>query len=137
MNNSLPNPSDLHYFIEVSSRENLSRAAERLGISQPSLSLAMQRLEDSVGTKLLNRSKKGVQLTKAGKSLLVHSRELLQKWEEVRSGALASEQLVQGTYRLGCHSSVAQYTLPLFLKNLLVKYPQLDIQLKHDLSRKI
>lgn len=59
----MPSPADLSYFIEVGNVLNLSRAAERLGISQPSLTLSIQRLEHSVGTALLIRSNKGVTLT--------------------------------------------------------------------------
>ena len=70
-------PSDLTYFIEVAHTKNLSRAAERLGITQPSLTLAIQRIEHSLGTDVLIRSKKGVVLTKAGRSLLIHSKTLM------------------------------------------------------------
>lgn len=133
----MPSPADLHYFLEVAATGNLSRAAERLGISQPSLSLAIQRLEQAVGTTLLLRSKKGVTLNQAGRQLLAHARDLTQRWEEVRGEALASTSEVQGSYVLGCHVAVARYALPLFLPDLLEKNPKLEIQLRHDLSRKV
>ena len=52
----LPSPSELTYFLELSQSLNMSRASERLGISQPSLSLAIKRLEKSVGTHTKNLS---------------------------------------------------------------------------------
>src|SRR4051812_8184466 len=107
----LPNASDLTYFVEAATVLNLSRAAERLGISQPSLSLAIQRLEHAIGTELMLRSKKGVTLTQAGKLLLAHSRELLQKWESIKGRARASAQEVSGAYTIGAHVSVALYSL--------------------------
>lgn len=133
----MPSPADLTYFIEVASTLNLSRAAERLGISQPSLSLAVQRLEQSVGVPLLLRSKKGVTLTQAGKQLLVRARNLLQQWEAVKGAALASTHEIQGAYTLGSHVSVALYSLPGFMATLLEQHPALEIKLTHDLSRKI
>ena len=133
----MPAASDLTYFVEVSHSQNLSRAAERLGISQPSLTLSIRRLEQSIGTPLLIRSKKGVTLTQGGKQLLAHARDLLQKWETAKSHALASTQEVQGCYTIGCHASVAIYSLGGFLPDLLEKHPQLEIKLHHDLSRKI
>lgn len=133
----IPGASDLSYFVEVSNSQNLSRSAERLGISQPSLTLAIQRLEQSIGTPLLIRSKKGVTLTQGGKQLLAHARELLQKWETVKSHALASTHEVQGCYTIGCHASVAIYSLGGFLPDLIEKHPRLEIKLHHDLSRKI
>ncbi len=133
----MPSPNDLTYFVEVAGTLNLSRAAERLGICQPSLSLAMQRLENAIGTRLFIRNKKGVILTQPGKQLLVHTKDLLQSWENAKGQALASVRGVQGSYTLGCHTSIALYTLPLFLPALLEDFPQLELRLIHDLSRKI
>lgn len=133
----MPSPADLSYFIEVATALHVTRAAERLGISQPSLTLSIQRLEQSIGTPLLIRSKKGVALTQAGKQLFVHTRNLLQHWDTVKSRALASTHEIQGSYTLGCHVSVALYSLPGFMANLLEKHPNLEIKLSHDLSRRI
>lgn len=131
----LPSPAELIYFIEACSSLNLSRAAERLGISQPSLSLAIQRLEQTVGTKLLIRHKQGVTLTHAGKQLLLNSRNLLQLWEKTKLGALASQQAVQGYFTLGCHSTIAIYLVANFLPDLLEAHPKLEIHIKNDISR--
>ncbi len=133
----MPSFSELTYFIEVTSTLNVSRAAERLGISQPSLTLAIQRLEQSIGTRLLIRSKKGVTPTQAGKQLLFYAKDLVQRWDLVKSHALASANQIQGKYTLGCHVSVALYSLPGFMPSLLEKHPKLEIKLIHDLSRKI
>ena len=132
-----PSPSDLTYFVEVANVLNLSRAAELLGISQPSLTLAMQRLEQCVGTPILIRHKRGVSLTKAGKQLLAHTRHLLQQWENIKSQTLASVHDVQGSFTIGCHTSVALYSAPNFLAELLAKYPRLEIKFLHNTSRKI
>lgn len=133
----LPSAAELQYFLEIANTLNLSRAAERLGISQPSLSLAVKRLEESVGIQLLVRHKHGVTLTQAGKQLLLHTRQLLQDWENTKSRALASQQEVQGYFTLGCHSTIAIHTLSNFLAELMDNHPKLEIHLKHDLSRKI
>lgn len=133
----MPSPVELSYFVEVASVLNISRASERLGIAQPSLTLALQRLERSVGTPLLIRSKKGVTLTQAGKQLLAHSRNLLQNWQMVKTQALASINEIQGQYTVGCHVSVALYSLPGFLADLLENHPTLEFKLVHDLSRRV
>lgn len=133
----LPNAADLSYFVEVAHSQNLTRASERLGITQPSLTLAIQRLENSIGTQLLIRSQRGVMLTPAGKRLLSQSRLLLQTWEDVKAKATASMDSVEGSYVLGVHPSVAIYSLPLFLPALLEEHPHLEISLFHDLSRKV
>ncbi|EKD53852.1 MAG: transcriptional regulator (LysR family) [uncultured bacterium] len=129
--------AELRYFIEVANSLNLSRASERLGISQPSLSVAIKRLEGSIGTELLIRQKRGVALTQAGKQLLAHAKQLLQYWDEVRSQALASHHEIQGNFILGCHPSLGLSYLSGFLPELLLTYPKLELQLKYDISRKI
>ncbi len=133
----MPSPAELSYFMEVATALNLSRAAERIGISQPTLSLAIQRLEHSIGVPLLIRSKRGVTLTQAGKQLHLHTKGLLQSWDSVRGRALASTHEIQGSFTIGCHASVALYSLPGVMSDLLEENPKLEIRFVHDLSRKI
>ncbi len=133
----IPSPTDLTYFIEVASLQNLSHAAENLGVSQPSLTLAMRRLERAVETKILIRHKRGVTLTKAGKQLLVNTRQLMQHWDLIKSKTLDVTNEVRGVFTIGCHPSVGIYSLSHFLPDLLLAHPNLEIRLKHDLSRKI
>jgi len=129
--------TELRYFIEIANTQNLSRAAEKLGITQPSLSIAIKRLEVSIGTNLLIRQKKGVCLTQAGKQLLAHAKHLLQYWNEIKSKTLASHNEIQGDYKIGCHPSVGLSCLSGFLPELLLKNPKLQVSLEHDISRKI
>lgn len=133
----MPSSTEMYYFIEIAQAGVLSRAAERLGITQPSLSLALKRLEKTMGVQLFIRHKQGVTLTQAGKQLLVHARQLLHYWENTKTKALASEREVQGHFSIGCHTTLGIYALPQFLPKLLERYPKLSINLKHGLSRKI
>ncbi|MEM7646235.1 MAG: LysR family transcriptional regulator [Pseudomonadota bacterium] len=133
----LPNFTDIQYFLEVAQTNNISRAAERLGITQPSLSSAIKRLEDAVGTQLFTRSRSGVQPTKAGQELVKKGRLLLLNWEQLKSDINRRESAVTGQYIIGCHPSVALYSLPHFLPDLMIEHPELEIKLVHDLSRKI
>ncbi len=133
----LPTSSEITYFVEVAQTLNISRAAERLGVSQPTLSLAIKRLEDSFGLPLLLRTKSGVKLTPAGAKFQKHSLELLREWERLRDSAVKDESELRGTYTVGCHPSVALYALPAFLPDLLSENPGLEIRLVHDLSRRI
>ncbi|HSI03546.1 MAG TPA: LysR family transcriptional regulator, partial [Myxococcota bacterium] len=134
---TLPAPHDIHYFIEVAETLNMSRAAEKLGVRQPTLSLAMKRLEDVVGVPLLVRGKTGVQLTHAGRRFLANSRQLLEQWNEVRTLAHREETELAGRYSLGVHPSVALGTLPLFLPRLLRTFHDLEVHLVHESSREV
>jgi LysR family transcriptional regulator, cell division regulator len=134
---AIPSSSELLYFIEVSNTLNVSRAAERLGISQPTLSLAIQRLEASLGTPLLIRSKSGVKLTHAGQKFLGRARQLVLEWERLRDDTLKEENEIRGRYVIGAHPSVALYAFPALIPELLSEHPSLELKLTHDLSRKI
>lgn len=131
------NPSDLQYFFETARTLNISRAAERLGVGQPTVSQAIRRLERHFGTALFDRYKTGVRLTAAGTRLAAEGRGALDGWRRLREAVTASEAEIQGQFTIGCHPSVAQYALPPFLKSLLAEHPRLEIQLKHGLSREI
>lgn len=73
----------VRYFVAVAQERNITRAAERLHLAQPSLSAAMKQLEDQLGVALLDRSARGLALTPAGELLLERGRELLEHAEAV------------------------------------------------------
>lgn len=129
--------TQLRYFIEIANTLNLSRSAEKLGISQPSLSVAIKKLETALGARVFIRQKRGVHLTQAGKQLLAHSKQLLQYWEGTKAKVLASHNEIQGSFILGCHPSLGLHYLANFLPDLLIKHPRLEIQIQHDISRRI
>lgn len=133
----IDNLTDLKYFLEVARTGNITRASERLGVTQPSITLALKRLEDKTGIILLERTRKGTHLTRQGAGLFKIGERMLGEWErDIRMIAQGSQSPV-GRYSLGLHSTVARYTLPEFLPSLLEKFPELEFDLIHDLSRKI
>ncbi len=133
----LPNFYDLKYFLEVAQTLNISRASERLGVSQPSLSTALKRLEEILGVQLLVRTKTGVQLTAEGKAFELKAKELLKSWEDLTSSLHKSNTEPQGHFVLGAHTSVALYSTPHFLPQMLERYKKLEIKLAHGMSRLI
>lgn len=133
----MPDLKDLNYFAEVANTLSLTRASEKLGISQPSLSLRIKSLEKEVGVDLFTRHKTGVQLTPAGKRLQAHAQQMISLWEDVKAKAVNTEHGIEGRFTLGCHPSVALYYLPKVLPELLTQHQKLELKLQHDLSRNI
>jgi LysR family transcriptional regulator, cell division regulator len=127
--------TELNYFLEVSKTLHISRAAERLGITQPALSQSIKKLENEVGHDLFLRTKKGVILTPAGHKLVEKTQDLLNQWSRIIDSVHEEVSEVSGQIKLGCHTAVAQYTLQSFLPGLLKEYSRLEIQLHHGLSR--
>lgn len=129
------NQSDIKYFIEVAKTQHVSRAAERLGVTQPALTYCLKRLEAETGSALFIRSKRGVTLTSAGEKLYLQSQALIEQWDRVMASVKEDALEVSGRIRLGCHSAVAQYTLPHLLPQLLKENPKLEFDIHHGLSR--
>jgi DNA-binding transcriptional LysR family regulator len=133
----IDNLTDLKYFLEVAKTGNITRASERLGVTQPSITLALKRLEEKTGIILMERSRKGTSLTRQGEGLFKIGERMLVEWERDTRMIAQGQKEPMGHYSLGVHTSVAQYTLGEFLPGLLEKFPELEFNLIHDLSRKI
>ncbi len=133
----LPSASDLQYFMELYKVGNISRAAERLGITQPSLSLSLKRLESTLDVKLFIRSKSGAKPTKEADLLIKDVERLLDDWARVGEKAKDATVLIKGNVKIGCHASVALYAVEPWFKKLMTTYKDLDISFEHDLSRKV
>lgn len=131
------NQNDLLYFIELTQTKHVSRAAERLGVTQPTLSHCIKRLEKSVGTLLFIRTKKGIELTPAAERLRQSSEELIMKWNEVLKAATDEVEQAKGLIKLGIHTAVAQYVLPKIIPPFLKKYEEIQFSFIHGLSRHI
>lgn len=130
-----PSPVELEYFRAIASTQNLSRAAERLGVGQPTLSLALKKLEGQLKATLFVRKNRGLSLTDAGVRLLKETENLKLAWDSVVAAARSSESEIQGRFKLGCHPSVALYSLDPLLRSIYSAQPELEIKLVHGLSR--
>lgn len=127
----------------VCARElNMSRAAERLGLSQPSLSKSLGKLEARVGHKLFVRKPQGLSLTDYGKALAQTVNTTHDFWRSTFAARFAQpmSELV-GSLRIGCHSTIAMTAFPTTLPALTKKFPGLDIEISFtssvEVSRKV
>ena len=128
---------DIKYFLSVSETLNVTRASELLGITQPTLSYSIKRLEHEIGGELLIRPKNGVQLTHLGNLFISKAHQLIRQWEDIQKITLEEDQVISGEYSIGLHPSVALYTLDKFLPHLMSIGPNLQIDIIHGLSREI
>ena len=120
----------LRYFLVLAEELHFGRAARRLSMSQPPLSLNIQQLEASVGTRLFTRNSKQVALTAAGKAFVAAARALLD--QAAQAAALAKDvgQGMAGSLNIGFAGTMLYSGLPEILARFQAEYPLLRVMLK-------
>jgi len=123
----------LRYFRAVAEERSFSRAAARLHISQPPLSVHIKMLEEELGVQLLERTHRGVSLTPAGEVLYEEALVLLRRLEEAKIKTQQAGKGEIGTLSVGFVSIAGYGILPPTIKRFRERFPQVDVQL-HELT---
>lgn len=119
----------LKVFVTVIEQKNFSRAGDILNLSQPGVSLHIRNLENELGTKLIYRSPKQVQITEPGKILYRHAKQMLNHYETAKREINEFNNVVSGTMKIGASFTIGEYYLPKVLAEFATKYPMVDIQI--------
>jgi DNA-binding transcriptional LysR family regulator len=118
----------LRYFVAVAEELNFTRAAERLGIGQPPLSLQIRQLEEDLGTQLFRRKARGVELTAAGKLLLEEARIILRQVKQAETGVRRRARGETGRVILGSSGGTYFHPLiPAIIREYNARYPDVEL----------
>lgn len=132
MNQSRFSLRQLQYFVAIADSGTLSGAADRLHVSQPTLSLALTELERALRVQLCVRRKAhGITLTPSGTQVLRQARQLLRQAEDLENSAAGHGPLT-GALSLGCYVTLAPTVLPPLLQGFTALHPELDINFTED-----
>ena len=126
--------TQLRAFVTVAREGNLTRAAERLHLTQPAVSLQIKSLQASLDIQLFTRTSTGMALTDEGAKLLPFAERVMESMAEFREGVAALHSTVSGTLAIGTILDPEFIRLGAFLKRLVETYPQLSTQLQHGMS---
>jgi LysR family hydrogen peroxide-inducible transcriptional activator len=107
--------TELRYIVALGQEQHFGRAAERCNVSQPTLSIAVKKLEDELGVSLFERAKQGVLVTPLGARIIAMASAVLERTAEIKDVAAGDANQLQGPLALGTLPTVGPYLLPQFI----------------------
>ncbi len=122
----------LQYVVAIADTLGFHRAAERCGVSQPTLSSQVQKLEEVLGVRIFERDKRRVLVTAAGEPLIEHARKVLVELDDLLTAAAEAKDPFAGTFRVGVIPTVAPYLLPFITPAVATRWPRLRLALVEE-----
>lgn len=133
----MPSVKQLEYFVAVAEMQSFRRAAERLRISQPTLTAQIAGLEKLLGVQLFERSRAGTMLAPVGRELLPSARRAIEEVQAFVTAADGRRGGPGGTYRIGVTPSLGPYLLPHILPALHQRYAELKLYVREEVARQL
>lgn len=122
--------TQLEYVIAVDTFRHFATAAEHCFVTQPTLSMQIQKLEKKLGSKIFDRSKQPVVPTEIGEEIIAQARVILHEARMLGQLVKDKQGLMEGELKIGIIPTLAPYLLPQFLQPFLAKYPDVRIRVK-------
>ena len=126
------NIRDLHYLVTVAETLHYGKAAKACHVSQPTLSMQLKKLEDTLGVQLFERTNKQVQLTSIGADIVIRARRILAEVAQIKLAADATHDPLVGNVRLGLFPTLAPYLLPNLMPLLRETFPNITLLLTEE-----
>lgn len=120
------------FFCAVAEEKNISKASEKLFVSQPAVSFSIRELEKELNQQLFVRKSKGVELTAFGKILYSQIKDCVDKFDKIEQMAFRFSKLDQGILRIGACTSNVNQILMEYLTEFAKKYPNVQIVMERD-----
>ena len=122
--------TQLSYMIAVAEAGNFTVAAEQVFVTQPTLSMQIQKLEDELGVQIFNRTKKPIRLTKVGEQILEQARNILAEAKRMDDIVAQEKGYIGGEFKLGIIPTVMPTLLPMFLNTFINKHPKINLKIQ-------
>ncbi|MDF1719332.1 MAG: hydrogen peroxide-inducible genes activator [Minwuia sp.] len=128
----MPSLRQLEYLVALSDMRHFRKAAEKTGVSQPTLSAQISALEQRLGVQLVERSRSAILLTDAGRRIEQIARQMLRQAQEIRDVATISQGRMGGTIRMGLPPTIGPFLLPRLLPGLHAEHPDFKMYVRED-----
>ncbi len=119
--------TELRYIVTLAQEQHFGRAAERCYVSQPTLSIAVKKLEEELGVPLFERSKSRVQLTPLGERIITQSQKVLEQVAEIKEMANEGKDQLSSPLSVGAIFTIGPFLLPHFIPQLQTLAPKMPL----------
>lgn len=129
--------TQLSYIVAVEKYRHFATAAQKIYITQPTLSMQIQKLEDELGVLIFDRSKTPVIPTSIGEQIIEKAKVILHDAKHIEDIASLSDEELHGSFKVGIIPTVAPYLVPLFLRKFSETYPKVELNFQEMLTSEV
>ncbi|MEJ1223697.1 LysR substrate-binding domain-containing protein [Sediminicola sp. 1XM1-17] len=124
--------TQLQYVLAVAEYQNFTLAAEKSFVTQPTLSMQVQKLEDELDILIFDRSKKPISVTDVGQKIVSQAKNIVNEANRIKDIVDQEKGFIGGEYTLGIIPTIMPTLLPMFLKTFIKKYPKVNLIIKEQ-----
>ena len=129
--------TQLYYVLAVAEHQNFTKAAEKCFVTQPTLSMQIQKLEDQLDIQIFDRSKKPIELTEVGRKIVSQAKNIVNEADRIQDIVDQQKGFIGGEFRLGIIPTVMPTLLPMFLKTFIKRYPKVKLKIEELTTEEI
>lgn len=121
--------TQLYYVLAVAEHQNFTKAAEKCFVTQPTLSMQIQKLEDELDILIFDRSKKPIELTDVGRKIVTQAKNIVNESYRIQDIVDQQKGFIGGEFKLGIIPTIMPTLLPMFLKTFIKKFPKIKLKI--------
>lgn len=122
--------TQLKYVLAVAEHKNFTKAAEKTFVTQPTLSMQIQKIEEELDILIFDRAKKPIELTEIGKKIVTQARNIVNEANRINDIVDQEKGFIGGEFKLGIIPTIMPTLLPMFLRNFINKYPKVKLKIE-------
>lgn len=131
------NLQQLEYIIAVDTYRHFAKAAEKVFVTQPTLSMMIQKLEQELGVQIFDRSRQPVETTPEGREVVDRAKQIIADVNRLKEYTRELKHDVSGELKIAVIPTLAPYLLPLFLKNFVERHPEVKVHVRELVTNDI
>ena len=129
--------TQLQYVLAVAEHKNFTLAAEKCFVTQPTLSMQIQKLEEELDIQIFDRSKKPIQLTDVGEQIVEQAKNIVNESGRIKDIVDQQKGYIGGDFKVGIIPTIMPTLLPMFMSNFIKKYPKVNLIIEERTTEEI